>query len=207
MKIIVFGASGRTGREVVRQALEQGHVVTAFVRSPQKLSAGPHRSGTLRIVQGDARDKDAVGSAIEGQDAVLSCLGTGWLRNETKLSELAFNLIAGMNRHGVERIGYVATAGIHHEIPGAAGFIVRLLLRGTLAEHRRAAEALAASGLKWTIARPLQLVNGRLRGQYLEARQGIPDGKGRISRADVAHFLLRVLKDPTYVNKSVALSY
>ncbi|RAP74453.1 NAD(P)-dependent oxidoreductase [Paenibacillus montanisoli] len=207
MKIVVFGASGRTGQEVVRQALEQGHTVTAFVRSPRKLNAGQYQGGALRIMKGDARDIEAVSMAIEGQDAVLSCLGASGLRGGAALSDMARNLIAGMKRHGVERIGYVASAGIDNELPGAAGFIVQLLLRRVLAEHRRAAVALADSGLQWTIARPLQLTNGRRRGLYLEARLGVPKGKGRISRADVAHFLIRVLKDPTYVNKSVALTY
>ncbi|SDW68510.1 NAD(P)-dependent oxidoreductase [Paenibacillus sp. CF384] len=209
MKIIVFGASGRTGQEVVRQALEQGQAVTAFVRSPQKLNIDlPGRGDAkLRYMQGDALDREAVSRAIEGHDSVVSCLGTkGFSRGES-LSEMTANLIAGMQKHDVGRISYVASAGIYKEIPGVTGFLVQLLLRQVLANHRKAADALEASGLQWTIVRPLQLVNGRLRGEYLEARHGVPSGKGRISRADVAHFLLRTLKDMTYVNQSVALSY
>ncbi|SFT19933.1 NAD(P)-dependent oxidoreductase [Paenibacillus sp. BC26] len=209
MKIIVFGASGRTGLEVVRQALEQGQSVTAFVRSPEKLQIDlPSKgNGELLIVQGNALDPAAVSHAIEGQNSVVSCLGTRGFRRGRKISEMTANLIAGMQQHHVERIGYVASAGIYREIPGLTGFLAQLLLRQVLADHRRAADALEASGLQWTIARPLQLGNGRLRGEYLEARHGVPSGKGRISRADVAHFLLRTLKDTTYVNQSVALSY
>lgn len=119
---------------------------------------------------------------------------------------MAEQIIAGMERHGVKRIGYLATAGIHGEMAGLAGFATRLLLRASIAGHRRAAEALAASGLDWTIARPLSLTNGRRKGLYLEARQGVPEGKSRISRADVAHFLLRTLTDRLYFGQSVGLS-
>ncbi|QHW31560.1 SDR family oxidoreductase [Paenibacillus rhizovicinus] len=204
MRIVVFGAGGRTGRFVVEQALDQGHIVTAFLRRPHRLGLTHAR---LFFAQGDARDGEAAAAAIAGQDAVISCLGTKGLGSTTLLSETAERIIAGMQLHGVTRIGYLASAGIDHEIPGFAGFAAQKLLRNVLADHRRAADALAASGLDWTIARPMRLAGQRLRGAYLEARQGVPQGKARISRADVAHFLLRCLTDPLYSRQSIGLSY
>lgn len=204
MKIVVFGAGGRTGRLVVQQALEQGHAVTAFLRAAHR--SEPEHPG-LRFAQGDARDGEAAAAAIAGQDAVICCLGAKGLGRTTLLSEASAHMIAGMNRHGVTRIVYLASAGIYGEVPGFAGIVARTLLRHVLADHRRAADALAASSLDWTIARPLMLAGRRLKGVYLEARQGVPDGKGRISRADTAHFLLRALTDPLYSRQSVGLSY
>ncbi|QHT59246.1 SDR family oxidoreductase [Paenibacillus lycopersici] len=204
MKIVVFGAGGRTGRQVVQQALEQGHDVTAFVRSPHRLDTV---QAALRIAQGDARNGEAAAAAIAGQDAVISCIGTKGLGRTTLLSETAERIIAGMKRHGVPRIVYLASAGIEQEIPGFSGFLAQKLLRHVLADHRRAAEALKASGLEWTIARPMQLAGRKLKGMYLEARHGVPAGKGRISRADTAHFLLKSLTDPLYNRQSIGLSY
>ncbi|WP_219835263.1 NAD(P)-dependent oxidoreductase [Paenibacillus sp. R14(2021)] len=204
MKIVVFGASGGTGKQVVQQALEQGYAVTAFVRSLRKLDL-EHQG--LSIIQGDARDEAAVAQAIAGQDAVISCLGRRRFGRTMELSEMAACIIAGMKRHGVLRIGYVASAGIHKEIPGLPGLLARIVLCHVLADHRCAVDALAASGLNWTVARPVQLVGGRLKGDYKEARQGVPTGESRISRADVAHFLLRTLTDSTYSRQSVGLTY
>ncbi|MBM7568916.1 NAD(P)-dependent oxidoreductase [Paenibacillus sacheonensis] len=204
MKMVVFGAGGRTGRLVVQQALEQGHVVTAFLRASHRWDFA---HAGLRLVRGDASDGEAAAAAIAGQDAVISCLGARRWERVAQLSRSAEHIIAGMQRHGVARISYLACAGIYGEIPGLSGIAARLLQRRVLADHRRAADALAASGLDWTIARPIRFSGWRLRGDYLEARQGIPSGKSRISRADTAHFLLRALKDPLYSHQSIGLSY
>ena len=123
------------------------------------------------------------------------------------MSDIVRNIISGMNNHGVGRIAYVASAGIHKELTGISGGIVGLLLRNVLADHRRAYELLEKSGIKWTIARPMQLTNGEQTGIYREGLTAVPNRGTKISREDVAHFLLKALSDDTYINKSVALVY
>lgn len=113
MKILVFGASGGTGRELVRQGLAQGHEVTGFARNPQSVGDLPG----IRVTVGDGRNAAAVAAAIQGQDAVLSALGSRTLRDSTLLPEAMTGILAGMRQHGVRRLIVLGAAGAW---PGAS---------------------------------------------------------------------------------------
>jgi uncharacterized protein YbjT (DUF2867 family) len=204
VNIIVFGATGGTGRHVVRQALEEGFEVTAFVRNPARLDMS---HGKLRVVRGDALHPDEVSAAIAGHDAVVSCLGSSQgLKPSTELQEMTRNIVNGMLEHGVERIVYTASAGIDREIPGLGGKLIMYLLRHTLADHRAAVELIRQRGLNYTIVRPLGLTNRELTGRYREAAEGVPPKSMSIPRADVAHFILKALQDPRYHRTSIAVA-
>lgn len=156
MKLIVFGATGGTGKEVVEQALAKGLEVTAFVRNPSKLN---HDHPLLTIVEGDAlHDKD-VEEALTGHDAVISCLGSDGLKQTTILTDMTKKILMGMNSHHIERIAYVASAGIHKEIPGIQGKLAQFILRNVLKDHGNAVEELKKHNVRYTIARPMQLTN------------------------------------------------
>ncbi|MFX3634480.1 MAG: NAD(P)-dependent oxidoreductase [Candidatus Pristimantibacillus sp.] len=204
MKLIVFGASGGVGRQVVRQALEAGHQVTAYVRDPNLLSIN-HSS--LKVIQGDALHLGYVKEAIKGQDAVISCIGSRGMGKTTLMSDVMLNVLDGMREHGVTNIAYVASAGIHRELKGVIGYIISYVLRHVLADHRRAYERMRDSELRWTVARPLQLTDGGFTGIYREAESSVPTSGQKISRADVAHFLLKAVVDDKYNGKSVGLAY
>lgn len=204
MKIIVFGASGGVGQSVVRHALSTGHEITAFVRDSGKITL---QDPLLTVVQGDGLEEEAVSKAIKGHDAIVCCVGSRGMGATTLMSDIVRHIISGMNKNGVNRIAYVASSGIHKELKGIMGGISALLLRNVLADHHRAYELLEKSGIEWTIARPMQLTNGELTNNYRESLTGIPSGGYKISRADVAHFLLKALSDDAYINKSVALVY
>lgn len=204
MKLIVFGASGGVGKEVVRQALDAGHQVTAYVRDSNKL---PIQHTSLTIIQGDGLDENAVQEAIKGHEAVISCIGSRGTGATTLMSDVTRHVIAGMQEHGVARISYVASAGIHSELKGVMGFLLSRILKNVLDDHRRAYELLAGSKLHWTVARPLQLTDGPWTGQYRQADAAIPKGGQKISRADTAHFLLTAVTESGYDGKSVALAY
>ncbi|KGP74074.1 NAD(P)-dependent oxidoreductase [Pontibacillus yanchengensis] len=204
MNIIVFGAGGRTGQEVVKQALDEGHQVTAFLRTPSKISL---KHPNLTIQEGNARDEQAVWKGVEGQDAVISCLGTAGRKKSTNLSNSTANIINSMKGHGVERIAYMASAGIHKEIPGVTGIMAGIILRNVLADHKNAYLQLKDSNLKWTVARPLRLDNGPITREYRTSDEGVPSKGKKISRADVAHFLIKAVKEDTFVSKSIGLAY
>lgn len=204
MKIIVFGASGGTGLEVLKGAIRQGHEVTAFVRNADKITE-QHERLTIRC--GDATDREAVSAAIEGHEAVISCLGTRGFGKSNALTTMTAELLHGMKEHNVQRIVYLASAGIHDEIPGVIGKLTGMLLRNVLADHRQAVGQITASGLEWTIVRPLQLVNGPLTAKYRTSLLGVPSKGSRIARADVAHFLLIALLEPQFIEASVGLAY
>lgn len=212
MKIVVFGASGGTGRELVRQAVERGHQVTAFVRNPHKLPADAQN--TVRPVVGDALDARAVASAVEGQDAVLSALGPRTLGKDPLLVESMRHILAAMQQHGVRRLIVLGASGV---TPGAARNLsapVRLLqkviaatvLKNPFAAQRAMQEQIHQSDTDWTVVQPPRLLNSPGRGKWRVEADALPARGLTIARADVASFMLAQLSSPEWVRKSPYLS-
>ena len=204
MKIIVFGATGGVGQHVVKQALEKGFEVTAFVRTPSKIEIVHDQ---LHILQGDAFNKEEVAAAIAGHDAVVSCLGSSQgMKKSTELEEMTKNIVSEMQAQHVKRIVYTASAGINKEIPGVTGKVVMKMLKNALIDHRNAVDYIKAHGLNYTIVRPMGLTNGDLTEKYRESKTSVPDKSKSISRADVAHFIVKALSDEQYENSSVGIA-
>ncbi|MBZ5199627.1 SDR family oxidoreductase [Planomicrobium chinense] len=204
MKIIVFGATGGVGKSVVKQAVDNGFEVTAFVRTPSKLGV-THEN--LNVVQGDAFNPAEVSAAIAGHDAVVSCLGSSQgMKKPSELEEMVKNIVAGMEEHGVKRIIYTASAGIYQELPGVSGKLMMGMLKNALKDHRAAVDWIEAHGLTCTIVRPMGLTNGSFTGNYREAATGVPEKSKSIAREDVAHFILKALNDARYENSSIGIA-
>ena len=212
MKIAIFGASGGTGKELLRQGIERGHQVTAFVRNPHSL---PSAAGNVRTVVGDALDPRAVASAIEGQDAVLSALGPRTLAKDPMLVESMRHILAAMQQHRVPRLIVLGAAGVW---PGATrdlsaggklimSFLHSVMLKQVFSEHRDMQRQIQNSPTQWTIVQPPFLSNAAGRGQYRVAADALPSRGMRIARADVAHFMLAQLSSPEWVRKSPYLSW
>lgn len=212
MKVIVFGATGGTGRQLVQQALEQGHEVTAFLRSPEKLGLS---HANLRLAKGDALDAAAVERAMPGHDAVLCALGAPALKTGTIRSAGTRNIVAAMEKAGVRRLvcqtslGYGDSKAVLKRTSFVFRFIIApFLLRGVFADHARQEDCIKASSLEWVIARPGNLTDAGRSGRY---RHGFaaddPTITAEISRADVADFMLRQLADNAYLRKTPGLSY
>ncbi|NEO26693.1 MAG: SDR family oxidoreductase [Kamptonema sp. SIO4C4] len=209
MKLLIFGATGRTGRLLVAQALEQGYRVTAFSRNPAKLNIEhPH----LQVVQGDVMDTSAVEQAVQGQDAVVCVLGAGQKLTGNIRSEGTRQIIQAMEKAGIRRLICQSTLGAG-ESWGSLNFFWKyimfgFLLRNVLADHERQEQQVKQSRLDWTIVRPGSLVDGIRTTQY---RHGFPGTdkttKLQISRADVADFMLKQLTDHGYLGKTPSLSY
>jgi uncharacterized protein YbjT (DUF2867 family) len=204
MKILLLGATGGVGKQLLQQALEHGDEVTAFVRDPAKLTLS---HANLKVVQGDVFNKDDVMQAMTGQEAVASCLNTSrGIHESDELERMFANVVPAMLAHGVKRIVYCASAGIYNEIPGEMGKQVMFMLRHPLHDHAQAVAAIKAAGLDYTIARPLGLIDAPLTGQYQEVLEGVPSNGNTIARADVAHFMLKALHDDSYIGTSPALA-
>jgi putative NADH-flavin reductase len=205
MKIIVFGASGGTGRELLRQGMTLGHEVTAFVRNPARMAGAG-----VRVVVGDARDARAVSEAIAGQDAVLSALGARSLRDSTLLPEAMARILAAMERNGVTRLivlgGAGAWSGSAGKVTGVGKAIVGLLrltlLRNAFAAQRAQQELIFRSETEWTIVQPPFLVDQSGRGVYRVDGESLPPRGMRIARADVAAFMLKQLGSGEWARKS-----
>lgn len=202
MKIIVFGATGGTGREIVSQAIDQGHSVTAFARNAASLSG----SGGLRVVEGDVFDPVAVAAAIWGHGAVFSALGPRTLKKTRLLARALPNILAGMRQHYVTRLIVLGAAGAQRDYGKYQNALTRMafwLVRRTLLRHPFADQAaqehsLAASQIDYTIVRPPRLTDGPATRKYRVVPDALPPGALRISRADVAGFMLLQLTDPRF---------
>ena len=204
MKIIVFGANGKTGQEVVEQALRSGIEVTAFVRDAEKVATkSPH----LQTMVGQATNYEDVKRAVLGHDAVISCVGGKGLKVSTTITDITTNIVKAMNEAGVKRVVQVGSAGVHGELKGVIGSIISFMLGNTLRDHKGAYEQLQKSGVDFTLARPVSLTNSPLKGLYRETELGIPARGMSISRADLAHFLLKAVQDEKYIGKSIGLAY
>jgi putative NADH-flavin reductase len=207
MKLLVFGASGQTGRELVRQGLALQHDITAFVRQPAKL--GPLASG-VRTIQGNVTDYPAVAAAVAGHDAVVSTLGTGTsLKHDAGLIAGVQHIIRAMQEHRVRRLIYQSFIGVH-ESRAAVGVILRYVapipLRHQIADHEAKEALVKASPLEWTIVRPPNLTNGLRTGRYRSGTDittwaPVP----RLARADVADFILRELAQPQFIRQAPRL--
>ncbi len=209
MNILIFGSTGGTGRQVVEQALEQGHRVTAFARNPAKLDIN-HTN--LKVVQGDVMDLPSVEKAVQGQEAVVCVLGAGQKMTGTIRSEGTQQIIHAMEKAGIRRFICQSTLGAGDSWENLNFFwkyiMFGFLLRNVFADHQRQENYVLQSGLDWTIVRPGAFVDGNRTGNY---RHGFPSNdktsKLKISRADVADFILKQLADDKYIHKTPSLSY
>lgn len=209
-KVLIVGASGATGGQLVTRALERGYEVTAFVRNPAGL---PSQDQRLRILQGDVLDYRTVEAAVQDQDAVLCALGHRRYFGPTRiLSEGTRNILTAMETHGVRRFVCVTSLGLG-DSAGRLGIyytflITPLVLPFYFWDKARQEQLIAGSSLDWTIVRPGMLNNRPARRQYRHGpRVGNYILSVRISRADVADFILSQLADNTYLRSATGVCW
>jgi nucleoside-diphosphate-sugar epimerase len=208
MRLLVIGATGGTGRELVQQALAQGHQVTAFVRDPARLQI---EHANLRIAQGDVLDYATVEAAMPGQDAVLSALGHKRFLYPNKIqSEGMRNILGAMKSCDVPRLVCETALGIGNSV-GRLGlphtfFILPLILQFYMWDKLRQEVLIMASDRDWVIVRPGVLKNGPARGEYRHGRDvGNYFWPVSIARADVADFMLKQLQEDAYLGTAPGL--
>jgi putative NADH-flavin reductase len=202
MNLLVFGASGQTGQEVVREALARGHSVTAFVRDPAKLG---EVKGKVRVIRGDVADAGTVAQAMPMHDAVASTLGVGTpLQHDPDVIAGIGHILTSMQDAGVRRLVYQSFIGVR-ESRAAVGFVLRFIaplpLRHEIADHETKEALIRASTLDWTIVRPPKLTLGPRStyrvGEDITTFAPVPT----LTRSNVAHFILGELEQPQYVHR------
>ncbi|TSA25838.1 MAG: SDR family oxidoreductase [Bacteroidetes bacterium] len=202
MKIAIFGASGRTGILAVYQALDKGHLVTAFSRSAANVTIAHPK---ITIIEGDVMDYEKVRQAVEGQEAVLVALG---MENKPirTLSGGTANIIRAMKETGVKRLIVVSSAGIlgNDTHPVFGKIIIPLSLKHVFRDKKRQTGLIRESGLEWVIIRPPRLTQAPKTGKY-QLTEGRP-GTRSVPRADVADFMLKLLTNKTYDGKMPAIA-
>ncbi len=207
-KLAILGATGRTGRHVLEQALAQGHTVTVLVRDPSKLA---QRHDRLKVIQGDIGAADQVAEAVAGAEAVISVLGPVSNKPVRLVSQGMDNLVAAMRRHGVQRLIQTAGAGVRDPrdrptlVHAIFGGLVRLLSPNVLADMQGVVAKVRQSGLAWTVVRVPRLTDGPATGRVRVGFVGKDIGP-MLTRADLAEFLLKQVEDETWVGQAPAIS-
>ena len=209
MKLLIIGATRGIGRRLVELALDEGHAVTALVRNPEQM---PVRHDRLSLIKGDIRDKEAVNRAVKDQEAVCITIGINPTRKlVTVFSEGAKTVIEAMTHSDANQLICVTGIGAGDSKNHGGFFYDRIfnpLLLKTIYEDKERQETLVRdSNLAWVIVRPGFLTNGPLTRTYrvLIDLAGVTAGK--ISRADVAHFILNEIKEKAYLSKTPLLTY
>lgn len=221
MKVIVFGATGNTGRALLEQGTAAGHEMTAFTRKPlaprrpraSSTSVGaPALSGSAapepRVILGDVLDLAAVAAAVKGHDAVMSCLGTRPWRHVDICSGGVATIIPAMQSEGMKRIVAMSSLGVGEKNEHRGGVVIRLggwlLLRKAFRDKLAMERSLAQTALDWVVVRPGFLTDGKPKAKWRVADDGSLSG-GTISRADTAAFMLQQLTSNEWLRKRPVL--
>jgi len=209
MDIIIFGASGRTGFELVRQALFQGHSVTAFVRKQGRLRLLDDED--LLVIEGDLNDPEQVRVAMRGKHAVISALGVSkTLHHDPEVVKGVATIVQAMRAENIHRLIYLSVF-LAGSKPGQFSFFVEKILKRIIHkeihDHEAKEKIIYEHATGYTVVRATRLTDSPLTGKYrhgetIAIRNFIPS----ITRADVAHFMLKQLGDGTYVNKAVLVT-
>lgn len=208
MRLTVFGASGRTGRPLVQQALDAGHDVVAFVRDPAKL---PLQHERLKVVQGDVTKLVDVEPAVEGSDAVLSTLGQSKGSPKDLQTVATRNIVAAMEKYGVKRLVSLTGAGVDapEDQPKLINNIIKFALKtlsgAVLQDALGHVNVIKSSNLDWVIVRGPRLTEGPRTDKYRVGWVGVNTSTS-ISRADLADFMLKQVIDNTYLHKLPMIS-
>ena len=212
MKITVFGATGKTGKEIVKQALALGYDVKAFVRDPQKMDITDDK---LVLVKGDVTSPEEVNRAVESVEGVIVALGASSdMQADIVMEKGTINIIAAMKKHGVKRLVVESSYAMSGSPEGVA-FMKNMGMgeeqiagvQHILDDKTKQEEAVRQSGLEFVIVRPLMLTDNTKTGTYRVAESLDVKTGDTISRADVADFMLKSLTDNEWIGKTLAISY
>jgi putative NADH-flavin reductase len=212
MKVSIFGASGATGILLTKRCLAAGYEVTVLLRAPH---ASAFRD-KVRTFAGNAFDSAAVRATVEGADVVLSALGARSLKKEDVLEQAVPLIVTAMRQTGVWRLITLGSAGaldssLDKQPAWRRWFVQNMvyntLLKWPVASQRAQWKTLSASGLDWTMVMPPMLTNGPAKGKYRVDGEALPRNGSRISRADVADFMMKQIGNPLWVGKGVYIAW
>lgn len=206
MNILLLGATGRVGSQIVPYALHDKHHVTVLVRTSEKIQIN---NENLSVIQGDVLNKEDIVRAMHGRDVVISALNTD---GTTTLSESMPLIIEAMENEGIKRIITVGTAGIlqSRTTPNSLRYQSSESKRKSTRaaeEHHKVYDMLNQSTLEWTIVCPTYLPDGERVGEYRIARNYLPEGGVEISVQDTAEFTFKQIQTSDYIRSRVGIAY
>ena len=206
MNILILGATGRVGSQIVTYALHDRHHVTVLVRTPEKIQIN---NENLSIIQGNVLNKDDIVRAMHGIDVVISALNTD---GTTTLSESMPLIIEAMENEGIKRIITIGTAGIlqSRTTPNSLRYQSSESKRKSTRaakEHHKVYDILKQSTLEWTIVCPTYLPDGERVGEYRVERNFLPEDGVKISVSDTAEFTYKQIESNDYIKSRVGIAY
>jgi len=207
MKIVVIGANGGTGTELVRQLLKKKHKVVAFVRDAASIDI---KDKNLSIVKGNVKDLDSLKTATKNADAVVSALGPRGLKKSTLQEKFAENIVAAMQHNNVSRLVSLSAWGAgesNKHAPILMKLIFWTILRNVFKDKRTAESIIAASKLNYTLVRPGRLLDSGPRKTVKVSMKKKPRVSKAMSRADVAAFMIDQIDSDKYSRKSPIIGY
>jgi uncharacterized protein YbjT (DUF2867 family) len=200
MNLTVLGAAGATGVQLVEQALAAGHQVTALARSAENLTL---TNPNLHVVQGDATDRAVVSQAMKGADAVISVLGA----RGPVIAETTRAVVAAAEQAGPDRIVMLSSFAVARDrLKPVSKLVTRMAMGSQIKDKTAGEEVLRASGLDWTIVYATLLTNGPKTEPKVVPETEKVGMSQRISRADVASFLLQAATDGLYSRRDVIIT-
>lgn len=205
MNIAIFGATGGTGRQLVEQALQQGHHVTVLVRDPARL---PLSDPQLTVIEGNVLDAEPVNQTVDGAEAVLISLGNTADNPDYVVSNGTAVILAAMKAHNVPRVVAITSMGTGDSIKQVSlpfRMMMQTVLKKPMEDKDRQEKMIRDSGLEWIIVRPGGLMDGPPTGRY-KSGLDVKLVADRVSRADVAAFVLQQLRDDTYLRQSPSIT-
>jgi len=207
MKIVILGATGGTGKELIRQSLEAGHSVTAFVRNSDPLGVFKEK---IKVRTGDLLDHNQLASALQGHDAVLSGFGPRVPIAKTDahlLRDFARVLTSAMRQARLRRAIVISTAFLFKDSLLPPTYLIgKLLFPSVVSDAAEMESTIQRSDLDWTIVRPPQLTDSAPTRKYRERIGHLPRLGFKISRADVADYFVRALPNEALIRRVVGLS-
>ncbi len=210
LHIAVMGANGGIGRQTVREALNAGHHVTAILRTPSKLIL---LHPNLKIVKGNIMNPETLETPLENIDVVISAIGKSSFKPTELYSDGNKNLMSAMQKMGVKRAFFISASGLDvnptHSflVRFATKYILQKLLRNMYADIRIMEKNVKESGLNWTIMRPPRLTDGPVTGAYRVSINNILNNSLSISRADVADFMIKNIRNEEIYQKTIEIGY
>jgi len=205
INVVVLGAAGRTGRLIVAEALRSGHRVTAAVRNP---SGVPAASG-LRVERADVRDADRLRDVVEGHDAVVCAIGAPGRSADNLYSDGARATVSAMHAAGVKRLLAITSVGVRHDDPHHAWWyrgLIKPLGADLYADMARMEHIVRDSDLDWTFVRPTYLQDRAPTRAYRVTDNSTPKGGWRITRTDVARFVVDELDAHRWSRRAPSLA-